>query len=269
LGAPLSDGARQALANLVAIALEAAHNREVVGHAEVVRKSEEFKSTLLDALAHELRTPLTSLQASAGALLTVPSDLSASQRELLTIIEEETDRLNRLITEVLQMARIEAGELRLKRGAYSAETLVREAWEDAKRLLEGRDVRLRIAPELPLVFADADLIRTVLKHLLDNAAKYSSPGKPITIAVEPQDENVCISVTDQGPGLTEQELTQVFEKYFRGVRTRETVPGIGMGLAIARDIIAAHGGRIWVDRPPGQGARFSFTLPSVETRVAR
>ncbi len=260
-GASLSDGARQAVANLIAIALEGARSREVAGHAELLRQSEEFKSTLLDALAHELKTPLTSLKASVSALLTDPSRLSADQRELLSIVDEETDRLNRLVSEVLQMARIEAGRLRLNRKACSAETLIRAALDDAKRLLEGREIQMRVAPRLPPVNADAELIETVLRHLLDNATKYSPPGKPIGISAEPENRDVRISVTDQGSGLTEQQLSLVFEKYYRGARTRDSVPGIGMGLAIARDIIVAHGGRIWVESSPGQGSRFSFTLP--------
>jgi two-component system sensor histidine kinase KdpD len=261
LGASLSDGARQAVANLVAIALEGAHSREVAGHAELVRHSEEFKSTLLDALAHELKTPLTSVKASVSALLTHASGLSADQRELLSIVEEETDRLNRLVTEATQMARIEAGKLRLNRETCSAEALIRGALEDTRRLLEGREVRVGIASGLPPVTADVELIRTVLRHLLDNGAKYSSQGKPIRISAEVEGQQVRISVTDQGPGLSEQELSRVFEKYYRGAGTRELVPGIGMGLAIARDIVVAHGGRIWAESSPGQGSRFSFTLP--------
>lgn len=260
LGAFLSDGARQAVANLVAIAFESARSREVAGRAEFVRHSEEFKSTLLDALAHELKTPLTSLKAASSALLTEPSSLSTQQHELLSIVEEETDRLNRLVSEVLQMARIEAGKLHLNRIACSVATLIQEALAEMKRLLEGRDVHVRIAPGLPHVAADPQLIETVLRHLLDNAAKYSPPGEPISISAGSEREQVRISVTDQGAGLDEQEVSLVFEKYYRGARSRESVPGIGMGLAIARDIVLAHGGRIWAESSPGQGARFSFTL---------
>jgi two-component system sensor histidine kinase KdpD len=208
-----------------------------------------------------LKTPLTSLRASASALLTDLTGLSANQRELLSIVDEETHRLNLLVSEVLNMARIEAGKLRLNREAWPAETLIRDAVENAGRVLEGRKVEVRLASGLQPVIADAELILTVLRHLLDNAAKYSSPGEIIRISAEPENHQVRVSVADQGPGLSEQELSQVFEKYYRGPRTRDAVPGIGMGLAIARDIIVAHGGRIWAESSPGQGARFSFTLP--------
>lgn len=264
LGAALSDGARQAVANLIAIGLEAARSREVTGHAELARQREEFKSTLLDALAHEFKTPLTSVKASVSALLTDPSRLPPTQLELLTIIDEETDRLNRLVTEALLMAGIEAGTLRLNREICSAETLVRRAVEDSKRLLEGREVEVNVIPWLPRVAADPELIGTVLRHLLDNAVKYSCPGSPIKISAQLEAQHISISVTDQGPGLSEQELSLVFERYYRGARTRDSVPGMGMGLAIAREIVLAHSGRIWAESFPGQGARFSFTLPLAE-----
>jgi two-component system sensor histidine kinase KdpD len=259
-GARLSDGARQAVSNLLAIALESAAGREATGRAEMVRQSEEFKGTLLDALAHELKTPLTSLKAALSAL-TDPAGQSANQRELLAVAEEETDRLHRLVSEVLQMARLEAGKLRLNRTACPIEGLIREAVADAKHLLRGREVQIRVEPDLPSTTADAELIQTVLRCLLDNAAKYSAPGRPIRVTAERQDDHVLISVIDQGPGLHEQELSLVFQKYYRGATTRDGVPGIGMGLAIARDIVTAHGGRMWAESSPGQGSRFSFTLP--------
>jgi signal transduction histidine kinase len=144
-----------------------------------------------------------------------------------------------------------------------AEALIRGAVEESRPLLQGREIRVRVPAALPSLDVDAELIRTVLRHLLDNAAKYSSPGTPIQVSAEWdwEGEQVRISVADQGPGLREEELSHVFDKYYRGARTRDSAPGIGMGLAIARDIIAVHGGRIWAESSPGQGARFAFTLP--------
>jgi len=263
LGASLSDGARQAVANLLAIALESAGSRELAGRAELVRESEEFKATLLDALAHELKTPLTSLKA-AVSVLTDSAGPPADVGELLTVVKEETERLNRLVSEVLQMARLEAGKLRLNRQTCSVECLIDQAVSDAKRLLEGREVQVSIDPGLSPVAADKDLIQTVVRCLLDNAAKYSGPGKPIRVAAERSDSQICISVIDEGPGLDEQELSRVFERYYRGPAARGSMPGMGMGLAIARDIVTAHGGRMWAESWPGQGSRFSFTLPVAE-----
>jgi two-component system sensor histidine kinase KdpD len=232
----------------------------------LVQQSEEFKGTLLDALAHELKTPLTSLKAALSAL-TDPAASSANHRELLTVAEEETDRLHRLVSEVLQMARLEAGKSRLNRTACPVAELIREVVADAKYLLSGREVQLRVEPDLPPANADVELIQTVLRCLLDNAAKYSAPGRPIWVAAALLDEHIRISVIDQGPGLREQELSLVFEKYYRGATTRDSVPGIGMGLAVARDIVAAHGGRMWAESSPGQGSRFSFTLPVAIEKV--
>lgn len=268
-GASLSDGARQAIANLIAIALESARSRSVASQAELVRQSEEFKSTLIDALAHELKTPLTSVKASVSALLAETPQAATNQRELLTIIDEETDRLNRLVFEALQMAKIEAGRLRLDRQACSVESLIHSAIENSKRLLEGREVQEHFTPDLPAVSADAELIGTVLGHLLDNAAKYSPQGRPVRVSAALENRQVRISIADQGPGLNEEELSHIFDKYYRGARTRETVPGVGMGLAIARDIVLAHGGRMWAESAPGEGARFSFTLPVADAHSSK
>ncbi len=153
-----------------------------------MQQSEQFKATLLDALAHELKTPLTSLKAGASALLSEPTGLSSNQIELLTVIDEETDRLNRLVSEVIQLARIEAGKLRLNRETRSAEELIQTAIEDSKRLLEGRKISVHAQPGLPSVSADVGLIQTVLRQLIDNAVKYSAVGKPIRVVAE-QDGN--------------------------------------------------------------------------------
>jgi two-component system sensor histidine kinase KdpD len=263
LGAPLSDGARQAVANLVAVALESARHREVASQAELARQSEEFKSMLLDALAHELKTPLTSARAAVTAILSEPALLNPTQRELLTVMDEETQRLTNLVTEVLQMARIEAGKLRLNLKDCSVEVLTRHAVEDARHLLEDRSVEIHLAPDLSPVHVDAELVRTVLRHLLENALKYSPPHGLISIAAEQEKDRVCISVTDTGAGLKEDDLARVFDKYYRSPATRDIVPGLGMGLTIARDIVLAHGGRIWAESSRGKGSRFSFTLPAV------
>lgn len=261
VGVRLSDGAQQAMANLLAIALESASNRAMAGRADMARQSEEFKSTLLDALAHELKTPLTSLKASVSAIRTGRGQLSPNQTELLAIIEEETDRLTRLISEVLQMARIEAGKLKLDRRACDLSEIVSTAVEELKRELENRQVAINVSAELPPVMADSELVVNVLRHLLDNATKYSTPGTPIRITAEREGVNISICVTDQGRGLSEEEVMCVFEKYYRAPSHRDAAPGMGMGLAIARDIVLAHGGRIRVESRPGEGSRFSFTLP--------
>lgn len=259
----LSQRARRKAREALAHQQETARLADLAHRAEMVRQSEEFKSTLLDALAHELKTPLTSLKASLSALRAAPEQ-PANRAELLAIAEEETDRLNRLVSEVLHMARLQAGKLRLNREACAVDALIRGAVEDAQRLLDGRALDVRATGPLPRVSADAGLIRTVLRHLLDNAAKYSAPGGRIVVSAEQAANGVSIRVADSGPGPSDAELQRIFERNYRGARTRDAVPGMGIGLTISRDIVAAHGGRLWAESSPGQGATFVLTLPPAE-----
>lgn len=255
----LSERARRKTREAVAHQQETARLAEVARRAEMLRQSEEFKSTVLDALAHELKTPLTSLKASVSALRCAAA--ATPPGELLAIIEEETDRLNRLISEILQMARLEAGKLRLERAPVAADQMIARAVREAQPLLNGRTLQVQVAPNLPPVSADENLARTVLRHLLDNAAKYSAPGSPIVIRGQAIEGQIRISVADRGPGLTAGELEHIFDRHYRGARTRDAVPGMGIGLAIARDIVSAHGGRIWAESTPGEGTTVTFTLP--------
>jgi two-component system sensor histidine kinase KdpD len=257
----LSERVRRQAREALAQQEEKARLAEIAQRAELVRKSEEFKSTLLDALAHELKTPLTSLKAAVSALRGT-SATSESARELLAILEEETDRLNRLVSEVLHMARTEAGKLRLNRAPCRAEKLIAGALAAMRRALDGRKVDVRVAAEMPAVSADADLLLTALRHLLDNATKYSPAGTPIEVAAERSEQQILFRIVDHGPGLSEAEQSRVFERFYRGPRAEKTSSGMGMGLAIAREIVAAHGGRIWVESPPGQGCSFTLTIPA-------
>jgi K+-sensing histidine kinase KdpD len=256
----LSERARQKTRQLLRHEEEKARITELAHNAKLARRSEMFKSTLLDGLAHELKTPLTSLKASVSALRANQTIHSGEQAELLTIIEEETDHLNVLISEVLQMARVEAGQLRLHHQQCDINALIASACDSAERLLDGRPVHVTVRPGLPPVWADRDLIGTVLRHLLGNAAKYSTPGTPIEISTSQQDGQVRTSVADQGTGLSEEEIAHVFEPYYRSPATAHLVSGMGMGLAIAHNIVTAHGGRIWAESSPGRTV-FTFTLP--------
>lgn len=258
----LSDAALQALSNLVAIGLEKARSQEAANRAEAARQSQELKSTLLDAIAHEFKTPLTSVKAAATSLLSRPLAPPEEQRELLTIVDEEADRLARLVTEAIQTARVEAGKLQLNRELHSAGSLVAAALRQSKPLTEGRTVEVEIAPELPLLFVDADLIQLALRQLIDNALKYSAPSAPVTVAALPSRLGVSIQVADQGPGIPLEERSQVFEKFYRSAPNRQQAPGTGMGLAIAREVARAHGGDVSVESSDGRGAVFSVSLPA-------
>ena len=262
-GALLSDTALQSLSNLVAVGLERVRGQEAANRAEAARQSEELKSTLLDAIAHEFKTPLTSIKAAATALLSDYATEPPGQRELVTIVDEEADRLARLVTEAIQMARIEGGKLQVNRGLHSASSLIGTTLQQMKSLAESREVRVVVAEGLPLVFVDAELIRLALRQLIDNALKYSPPSTPLVIAARGGENSVVLSVADSGPGIPEAERSRIFDKFYRSARNRHQITGAGMGLTIAREILRAHGGDVWVKSGPGQGSEFCLSLPVV------
>ena len=268
-GAPLSDTALQALSNLVAIGLEKARSQEAANRAEAARQSQELKSTLLDAIAHEFKTPLTSIKAATTSLLSDSLSESAERGELLRVVEEEADRLTRLVTEALQTARIEAGKLQLNRELHSAGSLMATALGHVRALMEGRNVQVETAENLPPLFVDADLIQLAIRQLIGNALKYSLPTVPVTIAARATERGVAITVSDRGPGIPEDEQARIFEKFYRGSGDRHQLTGTGLGLAIAREVIRAHGGDVSVRSVPGQGSEFSISLPAApeEKRV--
>ncbi|MGH9378560.1 MAG: sensor histidine kinase [Terriglobia bacterium] len=260
-GAALSDGALHALSNLVAIGLERIRGQEAANEAEAARQSQELKSTLLDAIAHEFKTPLTSIKAAASALLSSPVSKLLEQRELALIIDEEADRLSRLVTEAIQMARVEGGKMQLARGSHSTGSLIRAALDSMRPALEGREVRLRVAAGLPPVAADADLIVLALKQLIDNAIKYSPAGSPIVMSARAAEGSAVISVADSGQGITENQQRRIFDQFYRVPVEGEPVSGTGMGLTIARKILDAHSGSIWVESKRGQGSEFFISIP--------
>ncbi len=261
--------ALQSLLNLVAIGMERARAQEAVNRAKVARQSEELKSTLLDAIAHEFKTPLTSIKAVTTDLLSEPpGELRQHQRELLTIADEGTDRLSRLVTDAIQLARIEGGTFRLNREVHFPASLIAAALRQIKSLTDGRQITVTAADDLPLVWVDADLIQMVITHLIDNALKYSASGSPLAIRARAAENKVLVCVVDQGPGITEDEQPRIFEKFYRGSGERN-LTGSGMGLAIARAIIRAHGEDICHTSKPGQGSEFAFSLPIAQTGSVR
>ncbi|HXF25958.1 MAG TPA: ATP-binding protein [Bryobacteraceae bacterium] len=267
-GSFLSDGAQQALLNLIAIALERERHREQTTQAQAERKSERLKSTLLDAIAHEFKTPLTSIKAASGSILSSSllrtregGDLTAA-RELITVIEEETDRLTDLVNDAIQMARIEAGALNPKKRPCKIGDLVLQVAQDLERRRDGRSIDLQLSDNLPTFAADPDLLSLTLRLLLDNAFKYSPPLSSITVGAVQQNGKIVIRVHDEGAGIPKAEQARIFEKFYRGPASENQVPGAGMGLAIAREIALAHGGEIWIESESGEGTTFVLTIPA-------
>ncbi len=265
-GITLSDGALQALLNLVAIALERVRTEEAASKAEVARRSEEFKSTLLDAIAHEFKTPLTSIKAASTSILSEPASLSPQQRELTTIIDEETNRLNLLVTEAVRMSQIDAGKMKLDRRPLDVkETLTRLSEQFGPRL-EDRELKLTVDAGLPVVDVDGELVVLALRQLVDNALKYSPAGSALEVSAAEVDGDIVIRVRDRGPGIPERERERVFDKFYRRRGEEQRVPGSGLGLYIAREIARAHGGDLWIEGGAGEGTELCMSLPGNEKR---
>ena len=261
-GASFPDTALQALANIVAIGLEKVRGQEAASRAEAARQSEELKSTLLDAIAHEFKTPLTSIKAAASALVSDNVPRADTERELISIVNEEADRLGRLVTDAIEMARIEAGKIKLNRQTHSVNDLVSRVLRQMRPVTEGRTLSAHVANGLPMVVVDGELIELALRQLLDNALKYSPLASPVELSAELADRGVVISIRDQGPGIPDRDQDRIFEKFYRGSNTRQQVIGTGMGLTIAREVVRAHGGDISVRSTPGQGSEFCISLPA-------
>lgn len=266
-GYDLSRETLDALGSLVGLAVERARALEALSKHRAEQEHERLRSALLDSVTHEFRTPLTSIKASITTLLSGTTLNDQGRRELLTIIDEETDRLNRLVGEAAEMAQLDAGMFQLDLQPHSMQDALQPALEDAKSSLENHPVEVIAAPDLPKVRMDAQRIREVLMHLLENAGKYSAPGSPIKIIAEVKDDRLTISIADRGSGIDPFEQSLIFEKFYRGQNQRYTAPGTGMGLAIAKVIVEAHGGTIGVVSQLGSGSVFSFSLPTTKNLV--
>jgi two-component system sensor histidine kinase KdpD len=249
----------EAIANLVAIGLERARAIERAASAEGARRSEELRSAMLDGLAHDLKTPLTAIKASVTCLISGYPRTEERKEELLTIVNEETDRLHRIVSEAIQMGRIGAGKVSLQRGPHPLHEIVTDVLSDLK--LSASRLRLDIPEGLPPLFVDGDLIGQAMKQLLDNADRYSPPGSPIAVLARLEPDWIVVSVADSGPGVKADEQSRIFEKFYRGMHSARFREGTGMGLAIAKGIVEAHGGKITVSARPEGGSVFSVQLP--------
>ncbi|MGI9104104.1 MAG: sensor histidine kinase [Terriglobales bacterium] len=241
---------------------------EKASQAESLRRSEKLKTALLDTVTHDLRTPLTSIKASVTTLLgpspnggapALPED---AHRELLEVINEESDRLNRFVEHMMELAQLEAGHLLLHQQPTGARDIIAAALDRAAPLLASHPVEISIEDALPPLQVDAICISNLLFELLENAAKYSPSGTAIHLhALRDSGRQAQLSVEDEGRGIPAELRERVFEKFFRGASQSHNKNGFGMGLAIARGIVEAHGGRIWIETGRAGGAVVRFTVP--------
>src|SRR4051794_12531630 len=251
----------QAIAQLVAIAIERARVQQVATRAEATRQNEQLKSTLLDALAHEFKTPLTSVKAAATTLLSSPDLNASAQRELLTIVDEEADRMTKLVSDSIELVRIGTAPLALHYEPCSPEQLIFSALESLRSLFEGRELKVRFSPNLPVIIVDKTRSELALRQVLNNALKYSPVDSEIRVSAEATGDGVVVGISNGGPGIPKSEQDRIFEKFYRGPNERTRVPGTGMGLSIAREVVEAQGGRIWVSSEGQDGTTFFISFP--------
>ncbi len=261
IGSEVSRETLEAVGSLIATAIERAATFEKLSKAEAARESDRLRALLLDSVTHEFRTPLTAIKASAQTLLDEVELDKPQLRELAAVINEETDRLDRIVGEAGEVAQLDARKVELHLEPHAIGEAVDKALQQLKNTLDQRIVEKSIPADLPLLKIDLDRIVEVLVQLLDNAAKYSPPAGSIHITAELRNHYLVTTVADHGTGIDDVEQSIIFEKFYRGRNQRVAVKGTGMGLAIARAIVELHGGTIGVTSQLGRGSVFYFSIP--------
>ena len=232
---------------------------EEAQQAKIRFETERMRNALLSAVSHDLRTPLAAIKGAATTLIEGQDSFDLGTRlELSEAIRDEADRLTRLVSNLLDMTRLEAG-WKIRRDWHPLEELVGVALAALESRLGDREVTTDLPLDLPLIAGDGLLIQQILVNLLENAAKHTKPGTPIEVSAAASDGLVAIAVADRGPGLDEDDVPRVFDKFYRGAGASRD--GLGLGLAICKGIVDAHGGRLWAENRSGGGAVFRFTLP--------
>ncbi len=259
-GVALSRQSLQTIGGLVSIALDRAQALEDVAKNEANKESERLRTLIIDSITHELRTPLTSIKGAASAMISTPGMQPEARRELLEVIDEESDRLNLLVTRATEMAQLDSQQVHMSFDSVTVGDMLEEAKSACASSLADRAVSV-VSPPLPKVTADPEFIGKVLCNLLENAAKYSLAGTPIFLSAQQQENDVLISVADRGFGIDSSEQTLIFDRFYRARSHAGQVTGTGMGLAISKAIVEAHGGTLSVTSQLGQGSVFTFTLP--------
>src|SRR6266446_165688 len=258
-----------AFVDQAAAMIERARLRRESLRVEVLQRTDELRAALLSSVSHDLRTPLASIKAAASSLLQedVQWDEEA-RRGFALAIERESDRLNRLVENLLDMSRIEGGALQPEKEWYPVDELIHDVLGRLQPELQGREVTLDLPADLPPVELDYMEIDQVLTNLIENAARYTPAGSPIEIGAQVEGDHIVVSVADHGPGIPLSDLARIFDKFYRvkNIQTKSPhAPGSGLGLAVSRGMVEAHGGLIWAENRKGGGAILRFTLPVEKT----
>ena len=248
------------VASLTAIALERARSFQNESRAEAARQTEQLRTAVLDGLAHAFKTPLTAIRTASSGLLEA-GRMSAGDHELAALIDEQAEHLNRLTTELLQMARIDADEVRLHRARVSVLTLVEDALERHRQQLHGRRIEVSDTVSSLEVYGDREILATALEQFIENASRYSTPGSPITVSGEENLGETILAIHNEGPPIRPSDRERIFERFYRAEESRHRAPGTGLGLSIAKKAAEAHGGRTWVVSEENAGTTFFFALP--------
>ena len=245
--------------------IERARLRRESLQIELLKRTDALRAALLSSVSHDLRTPLSSIKAAASSLLQedVQWDEEA-RRSFALAIEHEADRLNRLVGNLLDMSRIEGGALKPEKEWYPVDELIHDVLDHMQPVLQERTVQTHLPDDLPPVELDYLQMDQVLTNLIENAVRYTPPESPIEVSAQIDGEQMVISVADRGPGIPQADKERIFDKFYRVLATQRnaaTIPGSGLGLAVSKGLVEAHGGHIWVEDRPGGGSIFRFTLP--------
>ena len=258
----------QSFLNQATAIVESARLRQESLQIEVLQRTDALRAALLSSVSHDLRTPLSSIKAAAYSLQEKDVTWDEEVRHSFAVtIEREADRLNRLVGNILDMSRIEGGALKAEKELYPLDELVYHVVDHMQFVLKDRDVRITLSDTLPPVALDFLQMDQVLTNLIENAVRYTPSGSPIEISASEQNGEIHVSVADHGQGVPEEYIERIFDKFYRvsGAKQRGTM-GTGLGLAVCRGLVEAHGGRIWAENREGGGAIFQFTLPLAKTK---